>query len=157
MKQINIFGRKVSVVAVLIVALLVGTASAAVFMNYATLSGDVTVTSPIVVSDSGGPMNIGDIDGVLNFDSPPATFTIQNTGTEGVIVYLVSTIIEGDETVPTGDAVSVIYTASGSNQVDTDGSLLINGEEIITVDVDLSSEANVVGTYTVTVAVNPAT
>ena len=46
-KNIEIMGRKVSVMAIVVALLLITTASAATYRHYATLEGDVSINSPI--------------------------------------------------------------------------------------------------------------
>lgn len=50
MKTINIFGKNMPIIAILMALLVIGTASAAVFYNYATLEGEVEITSPLKVT-----------------------------------------------------------------------------------------------------------
>ena len=169
-KKLNIFGRKVPVLAVMMALLVIGTASAAVFLNYATLSGDVEVTTPISVTEAGGesPLAIGG-SGNLYFDSPPASFTINNDGTTSVDVMLVTTLMEVTITgtpeepvetlveIPTEhlDYFSVVYTETGTATViDDDVSVPVPASGLM-VDVELVTASNVEGTYRVTVAVNP--
>lgn len=95
MKTFEIFGKKVPFIAVLMALLVIGTASAAVFMNYATLSGTVEVSNGISVTDSNGETFEANGEGVLNF-SGPTTFVINNANNEPTIVNLV-TVITLDE------------------------------------------------------------
>ena len=59
MKTINIFGKNMPIVAILMALLVIGTASAAVFTHYATLEGKVAIESPITVIIDGFEIPLG--------------------------------------------------------------------------------------------------
>ena len=90
MKNMKIFGKKIPILAVMAVLLLVGTVSAALFAHYATLNGDIEVTSDVWVSDDNGDIELNG-SGELNFSSP-ATFKIHNDGDVPVLVDITSTV-----------------------------------------------------------------
>ena len=155
-KKIDIFGRKVPVLAVMMVLLVIGTASAAVFTNYATLSGDVTVETGISVN--GIPLD--DI-GVLSFDGQSATFTINNTGDESVGVELVTTIYEVDafgdiigDPLTTSNGFDVVYSMD-STVLDNPVSIPADDITGTDINVEFSAPSNVVGEYRIIVEVNP--
>ena len=158
-KKLNILGRKVPVLAVMMVILVIGTASAALITNYATLSGDVTVTNPVSVYDSNNALITGVDIGVLDFNSP-TTFTIKNSDVVLVTVELGGSITAvGDSPIDT-TGLSIAYLVDGvpiseGNQVEVPGAESgLDGESIVTVT--LNAVPNVEpGTYTVQVAVNP--
>ena len=169
MRKVNILGRKVSVLAILMAVLVIGTASAAIFMNYATLTGQVTVSNDISVTDyEGNPIIIGG-DGDLNFNSP-ATFTINNVGTEPVIVDLLTTLYLDTNTEDEIDGIIVTDYAgltvdySVIEGVGVEGAN--NGEGLgaipvlvppggLTVDVTFEATDNTIpGEYTIQVDVN---
>ena len=84
-KKIDILGRKVPVLAVMMVLLVIGTASAALIANYATLTGDVTVTNHISVVGDGGTT-------LLDMGDGTGGFTITNTDSVGIDVEAVTTL-----------------------------------------------------------------
>ena len=87
-KKLNILGRKVPILAVMMALLVIGTASAALISNYATLTGDVTVTNPISVAGDGDSA-------MLDMTDDAAGFTITNTGTPDIDVEVVTTLYLG--------------------------------------------------------------
>ena len=158
-KKFEIFGRKVPILAVVLAVLIIGTASAAVFMNYATLSGDVDVIADISVIDSDGDViPIGD-SGDLNFSSP-ATFTIVNNGGASIDVDLVSTITEFNGTaynpIPEGEkgyySVEILH---GTTVLVTNNGTIPVPTTDLTLDVKLVTAPNVNGTYNVKLEINP--
>ena len=158
MKQYKILGRKVSVLAIIMAVLLIGTASAAVFQHYATLSGTITVTNDISVTDDDGDLiPIGDL-GDLRFTSP-ATFTINNGGDEPVIVELATslhldTLLVTDETGLTVDYSVIEGTGvEGGNGI---GVPILVPPGGLTIDVEFDAVDNAIpGEYRVQVDVNP--
>ena len=163
-KKIDILGRKVPILAVMMALLVIGTASAALISNYATLTGDVTVTNPITVN--GGIETITFTEGV-------ATFNIANSGTEPVLVNLDTKLyfnvvnpVPGDELINTEgttieyntvEAIDVVGVAPDDvydgNYVSVPLTVPVGGiDVIVTFDADPALE---VGTYTIQVAVNP--
>ena len=156
MRTINIFGRKMPILAILMGLLVIGTASAAVFLNYATLSGTVEVTNDISVDDI-------EIDGTgtLVFTDYLASFTINNDGDEPVIVYLDTSlyfngdIVYGD--VVNYDGLSVDYSViddyDGDDNVETGYVLVPPGG--LTVDIEFDATGNTIpGTYEIMVFVS---
>ena len=161
-KKIEILGRKVPILAVMMAILIIGTASAAVFLNYATLSGNATVGSSVSVFDSGDIDVTGTITGVLDFNSP-ATFTIKNTGDVPVTVELAGTIDAVEPSPVDTEGLSITYAGV---DVTTDGDITtvivptgtVADPGISTITVTLEAVPNIQpGTYTVTVTVNPPT
>lgn len=85
MKPINIFGRKISVVAVLMIALLVGTASAALITSYGSVSGIFTVQETISVD--GGSFT-------ADMASGTASFNIGNEGDATSVNIIVGLVLD---------------------------------------------------------------
>ena len=161
-KKIEIFGKKVPIIAILMVVLVIGTASAALFNNYATLIGTEEVKPQVYVTDSDGTQIDPEEGGTLNFSSP-ATFTINNTGNSIVTVRLNDTLNATDEfgTDVNEDGLSVAYSGNGVN---TTGDLVtvkvpaangvVEGMSIVTVT--LVQAPNVIpGNCTIEVDVDP--
>ena len=157
MKKIEIFGKKVPLFAILIVIMVIGTASAAVFLNYATLSGTVDVSNGISVTDSDGETFEANGEGALNFDSP-ATFTINNEGETPTIVDL-NTIILLNNDLVTDEVVTDFAGLTVGNSV-IEGTDVENGPVLVppgglTVDVYFVAAENAMpGDYTILVEVN---
>ena len=158
-KKFDIFGRKVPVLAVMMVILVIGTASAAIFTNYATLSGDVTVDTGISVN--GIPLDdVGD----LVFSDQSASFTINNAGDEAVNIWLVTTIYEVDaygdiigEPLTITDGFDIVYSIGNGDALINPVSIPADGTttEGTDIDVEFSAPSNVVGDYRIIVEVNP--
>ena len=161
MKKIEIFGKKVPIFAILIALLVIGTASAAIFLNYATLTGAVDVSNGISVTDSDDVTFEANGEGVLNFDSP-ATFTINNDNDEPAIVNLVTSLTrnlnnEGEVVVDDYEGLTVDYSVIDGTGVEANGTgtpvLVPPGG--LTVEVNFTYEDNVMpGKYNITVAVD---
>lgn len=152
MKKIEIFGKKVPLFAILIVIMVIGTASAAVFYNYATLTGEIEVTNSISVSDHNtSPIALGG-DGELIFTSP-ATFVINNNGDEPVVVDLVTTLFL--DTVEVTDETGLTVDYSVIDGTDVERGMVLVPPGGLTIDVEFDAVDNAVpGTYTVQVEVN---
>lgn len=90
-KKIDILGRKIPVLAVMMVLLVIGTASAALIVNYAVLTGTVEVTNPIGVVGDG----VDDPAMLDMTDDGVAAFTVTNTGTTDISVNVVTTLYLG--------------------------------------------------------------
>ena len=159
-KKLNIFGRKVPVLAVMMVLLVIGTASAALIENYANLSGDVTVTNPISVYDSNGALTTTTVVGDLDFNSP-AIFTITNSGINDATVELAGSILPADDFQPDTIGLSITYSVEGGSIPEGTTQVLVPGGDVANpgqsvVTVTLNAVPNIEpGTYIVTVAVNP--
>lgn len=69
-KNIEILGRKVSVMAILIALLVISTASAAVYQHYATMMGNVAINSPVHIIVDGETIPLG---GTHTFDTEIVT------------------------------------------------------------------------------------
>ena len=152
MKKIEIFGKKVPLFAILIAVLVIGTASAAIFMNYATLTGEIDVTHSISVSDyDTDPIALGG-DGELIFASP-ATFVVNNNGDEPVIVDLVTTLFLDSVEVTDETGLAVDYSVINGSDVEEGMVLIPPGGLTINVEFDAVDNA-IPGTYTVQVEVN---
>lgn len=149
MKQIKIFGKSIPILAILAI-LMIGTASAALFAHYATLDGDIEVTSNVWVND----LAIGD-EGDLVFESP-APFEIHNEGNVPVLVDLVTTLELNGTLVTDETGLYVDYSIiPGSTNVVEEGLAIVPpGGVIATVDFT-THEFAVPGTYTTIVEVNP--
>jgi len=152
MKKIELFGKKVPIIAIIMAVLVIGTASAALFYNYATLRGDIEVTNAISVSDyDTDPIEIGG-DGELIFSSP-ATFVVNNDGNEPVIVDLVTTLYLEDVLVTDEEGLTVDYSVLDGTGVEEGLVLVPPGG--LTIDVEFDAVDNAIpGTYTVQVEVN---
>ena len=175
MKYMNIFGRKISVVAGLLIALLVGTASAALIEHYTTLSGEVEVTNPISVAGD------GDSD-MLDMTDDTAGFTITNTDSNAINVEVVTTLyldlpeaitedmslfevndVEGIEITVDGKIlecidgsyVPVTVSATGVTGLGTPDDPFVPGETIVPVIFE-ADPGVVPGVYTIQVEVNPS-
>lgn len=104
-KKLNILGKKVPVLAVMIALMVIGTASAALIVNYATLTGDVTVDQTIFVvgNDQASSPNPN----LLVFTDGVATFTIENEGTTTNVEVNTALYLDPDGT---GTEVSTMVT-----------------------------------------------
>ena len=158
--KIEIFGKKVPVIAILIALLVIGTASAAVFSNYATLKGTATVTNNISASlGDGTPINLGG-EGVVDFNDE-VVFTINNGNEEPIIVNLVTTLTlnNGSGAMPITDeaGLTVDYSVINGTGVEANGTgtLVLVPPGGLTVDVTFDAAGNAMpGEYEVTVAID---
>ena len=165
-KKIEIFGKKVPIIAILMVVLVIGTASAALFNNYATLIGTEEVKPQVYVTDSDGTQIDPEEGGTLNFSSP-ATFTINNTGNSNVTVRLNHTLNATNETGANvnEEGLSVAYSGIDVNTTGTYLNALVlvevpaavsDVEGMSTVTVTLVQEPNVIpGNCTIEVEIDP--
>ena len=165
-KKINILGRKVPVLAVIMVLLVIGTASAALIDHYATLSGDVTVAETISVTGNGDPIPNGEI-GSITFTDEMATFTIDNDG-DGTSVNLVTTLFldESAEAITDTEGITITYVVNAdplqTYELTGDAGIL---PQVITVEPGFNTvtvtfgadPALETGLYTIQVAVDPYT
>ena len=83
-KKIEIFGKKVPLIAILVVALIISTASAAVYQHYATMMGDVAINSPVHIIVDGEVIPLGGtyeltIDDIMPLCTISETFYFNNT------------------------------------------------------------------------------
>ena len=104
-KNIEIMGRKVSVMAVVVALLLISTASAALIQHYALMEGDVTINSPITVSINGTQVDLGEphtLDTVIATGGCTISETLQFNNIHGspVEVSLFWILYEAGETYP---------------------------------------------------------
>lgn len=156
MKTIEIFGKKVPVIAMIMALMVIGTASAAVFLNYATLSGTVEVSNGISVTDSNGDEFEANGEGFLNFNGP-ASFTINNANNEPVIVNLVTTLTLDDIAVDDFTGLTVDYSVIDSTGVEGTGTgtLLLVPPGGLTIEVVFYADDNAMpGEYNITMAVD---
>ena len=166
-KKYEIFGRKVSVLAIVMAILIIGTASAAIISNYATLTGTVTVTDEIYIHNHAGLIPFGTsvtlVDGDILEIGIAETFTIHNDDTTIVTLQL-NGIIEPVETDgPNTYGLSITYSGT---DVTTDATTGITTVEVpggdgtnpgsVIVSVTLNALPNMEpGSYTVAVEVVP--
>ena len=165
-KKIEIFKRKVPILAVVVILLIIGTASAALIANYAILSGTYEVKQSVFVvgdNEANTKMTFG-ADGV-------GTFIIINTG-EDVEVEILTTLYLDLPTDPTPEDMSPYEVTDVEGiTISVNGIDLVYGEESylpatvqvltgepginhVTVTFD-SVPALVPGEYTIQVEVNP--
>lgn len=121
MKQINIFGRKISIVAVLMIALLIGTASAAMIVNYASLTGTVNV--PSIIDTTG--------------DSIEFTVTTTGEGTTGTGTLTITNAIGSDVVVSIDTELWVEPDGEGSAE-----SYMVTDTTGITISYDVTVPTN---------------
>ena len=178
-KKLNILGRKVSVLAVMMALLVIGTASAALIVNYATLSGTFEVTNPITVTGSDFEAGIGGGAGVFTITNTDETtvpvdvlVTLSLDATSTAIPYgpvtnddgIVMTIIVDDGTVSAvtttlvnindcGEYDTVIVTVPAASDDDAP----VSGSTTVTVTFATDDPAVEPGIYTINVAINPYT
>ena len=167
-KKLNILGRKVPILAVMMALLVIGTASAALILNYATLTGTFTVGETLSVTGNDVAIPNGEA-GAITFDvtSGEAIFTIDNDGAD-TSVNLVTTLFLDANELPISDARGITITygvdTSISQSYELTGTadagilsqdiLVDSGLNTVTVDFD-QDPALVTGVYTIQVAVNP--
>ena len=176
-KKLNILGRKVPILAVMMALLVIGTASAALIVNYATLTGTFGVTNPITVNGDNFVTGIGGGAGV---------FTIANTDTDAVDVDVLVTLSldatnEATQDGPVTNDAGIVMTLTATTD---DGTITIVsgtlgginelGEyDIVGITVPAAADASTPssttvtvtfattdpavepGTYTIEVAINP--
>lgn len=168
-KKFNIFGRKVPVLAVVMAVLIIGTASAALIANYATLSGTFEVGETIVVTSDGDTILNGETGTIVFNESGGANFTIANSG-DGTTVNLNTTLLLDEGTGPVvvdnTEGITITYEIDTDtedpyiligleNQLIPDQVIPIaNGDNLVTVTFE-GDPALVTGNYTIQVAVNP--
>lgn len=164
MKPINIFGRKISVVAVLIVALLIGTASAALITTYGGVSGTVEVpeTFSIVGND---PSVDSYIPNLIIFTENSGNMEITNNIDSGVTANIVTSVYRGDAPEPNTQGVSIEYIVGGitigTSNGAIDGSMsvvpiTVPANDIVDVTVTFIPDAALdPGDYTIQIDVNP--
>ena len=171
-KKINMLGIKVPVIAILIALLVIGTASAALIVNYATLTGEVAVYNPIGVIDGDNTLLPRGTDGVINFDgNGVATFKIDNGGVPANVNLVTTLMLDQDgpatlyEPVEVTDTegITITYTIGGASypltgvkgQVLPDQTIpLATAYNTITVTFDGVAGLET-GIYSIIVAINP--
>ena len=177
MRTINMFGRKMPVLAILMAALIVGTASAAVYSHYATLEGTVEIGSPITVTpcDEGGnpildegenPIIIGYgddiyyeliVEDIMAPDTIDIDLIINNAHDDNVTIKIQTTVYDPELGWPSrasGDPNDVFYwsngslvTAIGLDEGEGDGETLYTSSTFI--------PSYVIGTHVVRIEVMP--
>ena len=164
-KKLNILGRKVPVLAVMMVILVIGTASAALIGNYATLTGTFEVTPTIIVT--------GDVTenvALLDIADGTATFTIANSGDAPEEISL-NTILYyngAEDRLINTEGTTITYTVGSTSteaiDVNTEGAYdgfydpVLLTAEVTTTTVTVTFGADpalVTGDYMITVEVNP--
>ena len=150
MRTISIFGRKMPILAILMAALIVGTASAAVYSHYATLTGTVNVGSPLIITfnDEDVPtgsiatMNLGQ---VMYPDSVDAAFQYENVYTDSIYVDIYTILYEADGTTEVTRAPDEINVELAQTEPDTPVEYfvsidmpegwIINGDHILSIQI----------------------
>ena len=151
-KNIEIMGRKVSVMAIVVALLLISTASAALIQHYALMEGDVTINSPITVSVDGTVINLGEphiLDTEIATDGCTISETLEFNNTYGspVEVSLFWILYEAGETYPdlnTSTSYWIYNTTTLS--IPTDG---------LTREVSLDIPSYMTGNHKFRIEVNP--
>ena len=155
-KKLNILGRKVPVLAVMMALLVIGTASAALIVNYATLSGTYEVGETITVVGN----NVSNENEILFNGDGKGNFTITNVGSP-VNVTVNTTLLLEDVMVIDTEGITVTYNPGVPNiPDDTNGVyedvFVMAFTEDTVVTVTLGTIPGVVaGNYTLEVDVNP--
>lgn len=155
MKTINIFGKKVSIAVILVIALMIGVASAAVYTHYGTLTGTVTVmgTSTLEIIDSTSEEVVLDGTGDLEFVDGSSSFTIKNTGSTVVELLLTHSIdayqelIDGTIVDINEDGLTLVLSGDRISIVGEDTIVTIPSGIIAEVIVTLDQAVNVVPCY----------
>ena len=164
-KKLNIFKRKVPVLAVMVILLIIGTASAALIANYATLTGiyEVKQTIFVVGDNEANDLITFGTDGV-------GTFVILNTGNDAEVEILTTLYLDLPDPIPEDvspyevtDVEGITITVNGTDLAYGEESYLpatievLSGEPGIThVTVTFDSVPAVVpGDYTIQMEVNP--
>ena len=145
-KKLNIFGRKVPVLAVIMAVLIIGTASAALIVNYATLTGTYTIDETITVAGDGTTADLIDItDGT-------AIFTITNKGDATSVNVDTTLYLDVPETMPIDKTmedymvtdttgITITYTPPGTAPDDTSGNYVL-----VNVPISVGTPTTPVGT-----------
>ena len=150
-KNIEIMGRKVSVVAFVVALLLISTASAAMYQHYATMQGNVLINSPITVTVDGHLIPLG---GNYNYTiesmTSPCTINeileLNNSYGLALEVDLLWVLYESDAPLPLNANTSYWIWDNVTYSVP-------NGVSTYTVSLDVP--AYMMGDHTFAIAVNP--
>lgn len=149
--KIEIFGRKVSIATILIVILVIGTASAAVFEHYAKMEGNLSIGSPISVSIDGTEIGLGDtytltVDDMTSPCIISETFDISNIHGEPLDVNILW----------------ILYETGAEPPLNADETYWIYDNETVSIPsggmpftAELSVPAYMIGDYTFSIEINP--
>lgn len=150
-KNIEFMGRKISVMAIMVVLLVFSTASAAVYQHYATLQGDVKINAPISISVDGEVIELGRTHTLL-IDEMTSPCTIGKT-----FQFNNSYGSEIDVSV-----LWILYEADAPQPLDASTSYWVYDNETVTVPVGTSSftanldvPAYMIGNHIFRIDVNP--
>ena len=156
-KKLNILGRKVPILAVMMALLVIGTASAALILNYATLSGTFNVDETLTVN--------GGVSETITFNEiGVGTFTIENEG-DGTDVYLKTRLYldpdgDGDGSLPSAlvtdtEGITITYTSSDIIDPAAPGDVLGVYEDVTATVTGGTPGASVTTAVTVTLVATP--
>ena len=150
-KKIEIFGKKVPFIAILVVALIISTASAAVYQHYATMMGDVAINSPVHVIIDGNPIPLGGtyeltIEDIMSPCTISETFQFNNTYGSPIEVSVLWILYEKDAPFPLNASTSywvydteivTVYTGiSADYTVSLDVPAYMMGDHTFRIDVN---------------------
>jgi len=150
-KQIELFGRKIPVIAIVIAVLVIGTASATVYQHYATVEGNVMILSPITVTVDGHLIPLGGnhnytIESMTSPCTIIETLTFNNSYGSALDVELLWVLYESEAPLP--------LDANTSYWIwDNETYSVPNG--ISNHDVSLTVPAYMMGSHIFAIAVNP--
>ena len=151
-KKIEIMGRKVSVMAIVVALLLISTASAAVIQHYAVMEGNVMINSPvhIIIDDEEIPLG-GTYNLVIEDVEPPCTIseTFYFNSTYGSDIDVSVLWILYETNAPTPLDASASYWVYDNEIVTVSPGM----SEAYTVSLDIPSYMN--GGHTFRIDVNP--
>ena len=151
-KKIEIFGKKVPFIAILVVALIISTASAAVYQHYATMMGDVAINSPVHVIIDGNPIPLGGtyeltIEDIMSPCTISETFQFNNTYGSPIEVSVLWILYEKDAPFPLNASTSYWVYDTETVMVSTG----ISADYTVNLDVP----AYMMGDHTFRIDVNP--
>ena len=150
-KKIEIFGKKVPFIAILVVALIISTASAAVYQHYATMMGDVAINSPVHVIIDGNPIPLGGtyeltIEDIMSPCTISETFQFNNTYGSPIEVSVLWILYEKDAPFPLNastsywvydtEIVTVSPGISAPYTVNLDVPVYMMGDHVFRIDVN---------------------
>ena len=152
-KNVEIMGRKVSVMAIVIALLVISTASAATYRHYATMQGDVAINSPVHIIIGGHTIPLGGtydltIEGVMSPCTISETFQFNNSYGSPIDVSILWILYE--------DRIGVLPLNAST-------SYWIYGNETLSVPTGISTFNNasldvpayMIGPHIFSIAVNP--
>lgn len=150
-KELTIFKRKISLMAIVVVLLVVGTASAAVYSHYATMMGNVAIDSPISITVDGHEIEIGEthtlfIEDITSPCTISKTFEFNNTYDTALAVSVLWILHDKDAPLPLDSSTSYwVY--------DTETVSVPVGTSSFTASLDVPSY--MIGDHTFRIDVNP--